>query len=679
MQLCKKIAFFFLSLIISSIINSSLAQQVLSRPDSSSKQTGFLWFTGYWKSKNVFITKSYTDSTEGGMVYHLGGGSAITISPDDNVHLSSQQVDDWNKKIDDGLKNLQQFQDKLNTPSEQISEWGHHFTEVTEPQLEDLKTEYTKYKVDKNNDLTNPGDKEPQKKTALQNFISNLNKWCNETRPKYDAIISFYEMHKKDKESDYINPIPPEFDYTCIACDTNLQKQHDKQSDDYVEKFFKPESDLMRDALGIDRNLMLLGVGSDFTGSSANVSMDQSMAESIYEVFSKKHNGACSYIDNSELNNAIRFLALRMYWRAKKLFKDYRNNIKTAPTVIRTLLAGTRNVLLMGFQADEGNDLAECAGLVAKALDYYSNKLFHEHDWSGLANIPFLLSLERQEQLLGGTESDLMQKLIRLLNGFHLEIEMDVKLGKDNGYAIAHLKGEEKIAPEFNYDNDTCYRWVVTEGTDKMGFPKKKSNQQIECDLLTNEIVAPGPRPVYIGTKKYFSTLYNLKMDYCHPGRDTILLSGFIPNPNAFAGKWQVPGAPPVPLQINGTDNIFRDVNKMKELAESGKAQQGAEKMKAEGEKIAVQMKALQQQMGNGRGAPNLANMQKIQDLAAKAMSIGTNENVAPILYIDFPLEIKNNTATLQDKRYDAKQINPMEASVIIYGYYTVKVEFKNN
>lgn len=654
------------------------AQNGITKKDSSYK-TNFLWFTGHWRSKNVFITASYSDSTEGGMIYKIGGGSMITLKNNNEVNLSSQQVDGWNKKIDDGLNDLQKFEEKLEAPANTINEWGHHFDEVTKPELEDMKQGWAKEKIDAKNDLMNPETKEQHDASELKKFVTSLNSWCNETRPKYDAIISFYKAHKKDKESDLQNPPPPEFDYQCIACDTSLAKLHDKQTDEYEEKFFKPESDLIRDALGIERDLLLMGVGSDFTGTTANVSMDQNMAEEIYKVFSKKQNGACSYINNIELNDAIRFLAWHMYDRAKKLFKDHKNNIKTAPTVIRILLSATRDMMLMGMGADEDNNLAECGVLVSKVLDYYSNKLFHEHDWSQLANIPFLLSLERQRQLLGAHESDLIQNLQKLLNGFHLQIEMDAKIGEANkGYFLAHLKDEDvKIAPEFDYKNDTCYRWVVVEGTDKMGFPLKKGSQKIECDLLTNEIVGPGPRPVYIGTKKYYTMLYGLKMDYCHPGKDSIFLSSFIPDPNAFAGKWRMPGGSIMPLQINGTDHVFQDVNKMEELANSGKAQQGAEEMKAEGEKLEAQMKALQQQMGNGKGTPNLDNMQKMQDLATKAMSLGTNEKTAPILYIDFPLEIKNLTTTLHDKRFDAKEINPSEAVAIIYGYYTVKVIYK--
>lgn len=660
------------------IITSAHSQNFRNKKDTSSQQTNFLWFTGYWKSKNVFVTKSYTDSTEGGMIYNVGGGSSnITVTDDGQALLSSAQTDAWNKKIDDGLNNLKNFEDQLNAAGNTINQWGNHLAEVVKPELEDLKQNWEEEKINAKTDILNPQSNQQQHSNGLQNFANGLASWCNEIKPKYDAIISFYQAHKKDKESDLQNPAPPEFDYQCIACDTNLVKQHHKQTDDYVEKFIKPEADLMNDALEIEKHLMKLGVGEDFTGTAANVSKNNDMAEEIQRDFSKKQNGVCSYIDDYQLNKAILFLVQRLYSRAKKLIKDYKNNIKTAPTVIKTLTTIMRDTELMGFNVDENGDLAACAALIEKTLEFYSTKLFQEHDWSQLANIPFLMGLEREHQLLGSPESDFLQKIMKLLNSFHLQIEMDVKLGRNNGYVLAHLKGDEKIAPIFNYADDSCYRWVVVDGIDGIGFPLKKNTQNISCDLLTNEIVAPGIRPIYTGTKKYYTTMYGLKMDYCHPGQDSILLSGFIADPNPSAGKWKMPYGPPVSSGINSTDNVFRDKNKMQEMAKSGKAQEGASQMEAEGKKLVEQMKALQQQMGNGRNPANLAVMKKMQDLATKGMNLGETAGVAPALYIDFPLEIQNNGTTLQDKRYDATKINPSEASAIVYGYYTVRVVYK--
>jgi hypothetical protein len=255
---------------------------------------------------------------------------------------------------------------------------------------------------------------------------------------------------------------------------------------------------------------------------------------------------------------------------------------------------------------------------------------------------------------------------------------MDIKVGKEGGYMLTHLKGKAKIAPEFAYNEDSCYQWVITEDKpNSLGEPIKKADQKIDVDLLSNEVIYPKERPTYTGTKKYWTMLQQLKMDYCHPGKDTILLTGFIPTPPS-GGTWIYPHMPqPVPAGINSLDHYFQDINKIKELAESGKAQQQAAVAKEQAEKLIAQMKGLQQQMGNRRDASQIANFQKMQNLATQTRQLFSNQNIAPISYIDFPLQIQNNTPTLFNKKFDAKEIDPKLANIIVYGYYTIDIEYK--
>jgi hypothetical protein len=646
--------------------------------------THFLWFAGHWNDqKNVFATTSFTDTDLDSITAIGGGGINLTVSPQGTVRIDSKNVDLWNKKIEDGLTILKKAEDELKSPSADAKEWGHHFNEVTLPVLDDIREEWKGNKIDSKKLLSqneNQNQKDIQSQQTENKFISSLTNWCQNLKPEYDKILAFYQAHRHDKESNLSYPPPPAYSNKCIACDTSLEKLYHIQDSVYTEKFFTPESDMIRTCFGILRNLSLIGRGEG-SGTWAEPGMEDKIELAFH--FSKDPStaGPCSYLNSYDLNKVIEFLALRMYHKAVKLFKDYSKNVETARPVIKTLLMATRNAELLGLKVDEDGNLAECAGLISRVLEYYfDQRLLQEHDWSQLANIPFLFGLERMRQLLGAKESDFVERMGKLLNSFHLNIDMDIKIGKENkAYQITHLTGKTKIAPEFDFVNDTCYRWVAVEDKpNQLGFPVKKSSQKIECDLITNEFVAPGPRPVYAGTKNYYALLYGLKMDYCHPGKDTILLSSFIPEPNPNAGIWQIPMSPPQAMGTWQIEHMFQDVSTMKELALSGKAKQQAETMKQQGEQIAAQMKSIQAQMSNKKGMPNLDQLHKIQDLAAKAMNLGNNENVAPILSIDFPLEIKNNTTTLQDKRYDAKEINPEESSAIIYGYYTVKVVYES-
>jgi hypothetical protein len=518
-----------------------------------------------------------------------------------------------------------------------------------------------------------------QSQSSTQSYHDVLFNTCERLKPDYEKVMAFYNAHKKDKQKDLTYVPPPAYSYTCFSCDTSLSKLYDIQDSMYAENFFEPESDLTKTALGILRQMNLLGIDKAIA-----INTNDETGAAILDAFKSSKDpsqaGPCNYFHYDELMEAAQFLVRRNYDKAAKMFMDYRKNVETARPAIYTFLHATRDAMLFGVLCNDDDNLAEVGGLVAKEIDYFLyQKLLHDHDWSQLANIPFIYGLEREKELAGGSESDVFQTIGALLNSFHLYIDMDIKVGKENkAYQITHLKGETKISPEFNYDKDSCYRWIAIEDQPDMyyGFPRpvKKASQKIECDLITNELVPGGI--VYIGTKKYYALLNGLKMDYCHPGNDTILLSSFIAEPNPNAGLWKFPLAPPQPMGTNQIEHMFQSVSAMKQLAASGKATQQADIMKQQGMQIAAQMKSIQAQMAGKKGTASLEDLHKIQDLATKAMNLKNNENAAPILSIDFPLQIQNNTATLQDKRYDAKEINP-EIPAIIYGYYTIKVVYE--
>jgi hypothetical protein len=660
-----------LLLISLSIAIASLYAQSKSSSSSNSEQH-FLWFTGHWSSskKNTFITDAYTDSTDAG-VMKMPGGTSITVNSNGSVNINSSDVDNWDSKIDNGEKDLEKTIKELTDPSNEMQEWAYHFNQATIPLLDSLQSEWASYKIGKKEDILNP---EQQNKTPAPSIESIAAQFCRQAQPKYQVIIDFYNAHKNDKS--YNIPPPPQFDLTCSACDTDLVKKQAKEDSIYENNFFKPENKLIEDGLAIERSLMLLGLNQGvYKGNTP--AYDQ-----YVNLFHKDKNdpsksGPCAYLDNYELNKAIAFLIMRQYNKAEKLLLDNRDNFRSAKAVIETFLTAARNCGISGFSVDSHFDVI--GSVVKKAFDYYYNKLVKDHDWSQIANIPSLISLARNYKLVTDQDinDNMISELVKILNGFHLNIEMDIKVGKDQGYIIAHLKGQTKIAPEFNFAGDTCYQWVVTEDQpNHLGEPVKKSSMRINVDLLDNEIVIPKGRPTYIGTKKYWCMMEQLKMDYCHPGKDTILLTGFIPDPNAMAGAWQYPYSASVPLGINSLDHYFQDVNKMQQLAESGAAQQQAEIAKDQAEKLVAQMKAMQQKMGNQRSPSQIGNYQQMMNTFAKTQQSFNNQNLSPILYIDFPLQIQNNITTLFKKRFDAKEVNPRVAEAVIYGYYTVDIEY---
>ncbi|HEY4784784.1 MAG TPA: hypothetical protein VIH57_01990 [Bacteroidales bacterium] len=619
-----------------------------------------LWFKGHWNSKTSFAIDK--DST-----FVLGG--TINITPDNKIEIQSQGQDEWNKRVDEALQKIENWESQLTNPGDNIDLTTHHLNETLQPVADDAKKEWTGYKIDETQDLLSSGSKN---NITLASIASSA---CEKYKPMYDEIMQYYNTHRHDKDADLQNPSPPQFDYTCFACDSQARKDNDTIVAHFVRDFPHPEDKYIREGLMIAHDFALMGIDTE-----------NGMGEDMAPLFhhDKKDpskSGPCAYLDLYKLNEAVINIASHYYRRAEKLLHDNRKNYKAAWAVIQTYLSAARDWGLLTGQDDFDSHVGDLVWLVKQNYDYYYNKLSH-NDWTQIGNIPFLLTLLRQEALFGSDDKssdEFLVKLVDIMNNFQLSVEMDVKAGGEGNYMISHLKGKCFIIPDFEKDSNQCYRWVIADDNAKdiLGIRKsKKPYQRIDCQIITNEMVTQGPRPEYVGARQYTTDLQRLHMDFCHPGKDTILLTGFSPDPNDN-GLWQFPYGIKQNLGINQSDQYFRNIEEMKKLAQSGKAKEQAGNMKEEAEKLKAQMEELNRKMQASND--KMAYYQQIMELAQKMKNLSGNANLAPILYIDFELPVHNNSPELVNNRFDARQINLEISKALVYGYYTIIIENKAN
>jgi hypothetical protein len=328
--------------------------------------------------------------------------------------------------------------------------------------------------------------------------------------------------------------------------------------------------------------------------------------------------------------------------------------------------------------------LEELAPIVGRAFDFYYEKL-KQNDWKQIANIPMLFGLSRQISLLGSNSGDYrfeyyFKKLKTIMNGFVLTVDMDSKFGRDQGYWLSHVKGQCLIGPDFDRDSNQCYKWVVLDKNrispiDSMY--QTKALQEIDCDLVANQMTGSQYVPVYVGTKKYTINLQGLRMDFCSPGQDTIILSRFYPNPKD-SGWWRIPHAPLTNLGISG-EQFFADVKRQKQLAESGEAEQAAANYQAQNEDMIAKMKAMAEQMKSDTGKRTFQDYQKIMEMANKVKQSANNGVLAKIMYLDFELPVQNGKQVLVDEKFDGKKINPEAAGAVIYAFFNIHIENDGN
>jgi hypothetical protein len=656
----------------------------------------YLWFTGHWSKtkKNVFIIDKGSgglpaggaaggaaggDGSEGDEGTGKGlasGGGTVTVNPDGTVNISGPGVDAWNKRVDAAKQQADDWVQQLSNPANNADPRAQHLSDLLLPDAQEQQQQWNDYSIDKKQDLltpdTRPGDASPSKPAAPQRTLNDAaNEMCTASKSDYDMVMAYYKSIRHAKDADLNVPPPPEFEYDCYVCDSDRRKVYDTTIAHYERDFVHPEDSMIRKALGMMRNFLLLN-GNENT-----------ISNEVDQAFSK--GGACYYMSYGELNEAMLTIIMHAYRRAEKLVDKYKNDFRACEAIARTFLGVAR-----GFELVSGNTssvdryLEELAPILGRAFDFYYQKL-RQNDWKQVANIPMLLGLSRQISLLGSNSGDYrfeyyFKKLKTIMNGFVLTVDMDSKFGRDQGYWLSHVKGQCHIGPDFQRDSNQCYKWVVLD--EKRISPidsmyQTKALQEIDCDLLANQMTGSQYVPVYVGTKKYTINLQGLRMDFCSPGQDTIILSRFYPNPKD-SGWWRIPHAPLTNLGISG-EQFFEDVKRQKELAESGQAQQAAANYQAQNEDMIAKMKAMAEQMKSDTGKRTFQDYQKIMDMANKVRQSANNGVLAKIMYLDFELPVENGKQILVDKKFDGKKINPEIAEAVIYAFFNIHIENKGN
>ncbi len=680
-----KFHFWPCSLLLLLFCVSSRAQNNLSASTGSpSGNTRFLWFTGHWNptKKNIFIV----DKDSAGR-----GGGTITIHPGGKITTSGKEEDEWNKKIEEGIQQMDKWVAQLTSPANNVNPDSYELNQLLLPDAREQQQLFNDYKIDPDQDLLSPDDRPGKSPTGNQNpsspasnssqsgdanSIQSAAALCEKVKADYKEVLSYYSANKKYNDANLQVPPPPEFEYSCYACDSNMRKVYDTTIEHYVRDFVHPEQELVRKGMAILKQLGEAGLNKPV------------IPETYAELFSKS--GPCNYIGYDELTDAVMGIAQHLYWRAEKLVTKYQKRFKAAEAVTRTYLSVARDYILISALKGTGQSNPEdqyfpiLAGMIYQNFYFYFDKLKH-NDWKQVGNLTYMLSLCRNSSLLGSNSADYdfdknLAKIAEVFNGFELTVEMDVKTGKEKGYWISHLKGRCKVGPKFSRDSNQCYKWVVMDESSKdgFGFYNFKQDQDFDCDLITNQIVVPNGAPVYIGTKKYTNRLEGLKMDFCNPGKDTIIFSRFLPNPKNN-GLWKLPYGPPQPMGITG-EEYFADYQTRKEYAKSGKAKEESDAFQKKNEEMVDEMKKLASRMKSDTGAKRMEDYQKIMAMSKKtASSAADNGVLAKMLFIDFEIPVQDNSSVLVDQTFEGAKINPKFSQVIVYANFKIHLENKSN
>jgi len=623
------------------------------------------WFVGHWVSKTVF--KADSNYVTGGSV-----GSTITVNSSGSVAVQSQDIQQFNQQIDKGASSTNNMESQLK--QELLPEGFNEYNLYTysKQAMDTAQAFFTSLKISTTPSSSNSSS------NPTANFSKAAAQQCQAEQGTYNSIIQFWQANRHSKSYTYTPP--PQADYfNCWGCNRPGQKTFEQQCKGYDTTFFEPESGMVKKALGMMKQMTLLGQDGD-----PGTSSDQNLQEAINSLFHKSKsnpagNGACAFLSYSDLSSAVAFLAVRMENKADQLFSDMKKaqNYNSYIPTIRVELAAFRQAeLLLGStgqsNGSENQLLEKCGGLVSDLLNKIMDQAVTQHDLTYLADIPLMFELEREMELLGvgsSGEDAFLKKMDGLMH-YTLSLEMNIKVDMKNQQSqvteAAHLKGSAEMVLEL--DTINCVRLVLS----------KTESGVLTANVLENTATYPKCSPTYQGTMTYTMPSPQLTLHFCKQGAaDSLTLGGFSPKP-ATAGTWNQPcGGPPENLGINGLDGFFNDPNAIVQRAQGIKANAGPDKqalenMEAQAKQQAAQIMA---QMNSGGGMTSVAGGAGIKSL----MDMNDNTLMSSVINMGkliFPVTIKNN-ATMIDQTLNAKQNNTLSQMNQMIEYGTLQIHLK--
>lgn len=605
----------------------------------SQKKDTLFWFVGKWQGKIFKIDSSFM----GG-----GTGGSVVIEPDGKIEIATPENKLWDQKIDDQVKQIDKEVEQVNSSiRKDESLYQFHMAEGIDKELNNVKHMFQSYK----SEPSKTNDPVAKSKSAIAEA-------CVKLKPRYMEIVDFAAAHRKDKHFDL--PPAPVANYDCWMCDKDKRDTYDTLVAHYVKDFFQEDGAMIRDALGMLQQLALLGYTDQ--GSELNLTggSHSSRGFDVSDLFHNDKNnpsksGVCAYMDAYQLSDAIMIIAQRSVRKAEQLFNDNRKNYYALEPVIEIYLGAIRNVNMLGMPISDNSALAEIGESVRALYQKMRDKLLIEKDYSQIGNIPLILGLDRQVAMLGGSSADQWQELLNFCH-FKLTYEVDIKEGANGGYIIAHYKAQAKVVAEL--DSIKCVTFQLD----------KSEEANIHATLITNEMTAPGPHPVYAGTMKGKSPLPIFNFHFCRSGVDTLKLNYLQPDGVAI---WNVPQSRPLNAFMLVSENVFKNPGEAEAEAIEIKDNASGLKNSIMVDEAEVKKKIAELQK---KGLPPMQMAAEIKKIMEMQQS-NTVQTINAAGMLMLPVTVQNKSSVLVKQTFDAKQMNPLISKGLVYGYIHITFE----
>jgi hypothetical protein len=234
--------------------------------------------------------------------------------------------------------------------------------------------------------------------TASVNFVSPAG------IPEYvqKAYQEVMASVKKYPPIDFPEPPATDFGYCLSYCDSTARKTQDSLHIVWQQEFTRYEAGIVKSSLSILKQIETLGLAKD------------PEAEVIA----------------AGLEKAKLFADARIRNKVELLIRKYGKDFTRLPSVIRAAISFERQRQLFGIDIEESSP-SNITNLISllEGFDKYLEQQMDARNYNVVFNIPWIISIERQRQLLGGDENDnkIDEHISKFwaFNRFKIDVQLD--------------------------------------------------------------------------------------------------------------------------------------------------------------------------------------------------------------------------------------------------------------
>jgi hypothetical protein len=452
-----------------------------------------------------------------------------------------------------------------------------------------------------------------------------------------EEMHNYMAVHKEDKFTPLLLPVPPKFDYTyCYSCDTEKKEAYKKA----LEKFKK---------------------------KLAEVDEDIAIIKKAYAASHQAHltrKGASNETIQNELNEVIVFIWERTFCKMMVLMEKYFNDPERSPALLQVALSVERQFQITGAPVHFPDGyylqaLKTMASRIAKAID--------EKDYSIALNLQLIIGIERQFQLFTTVTmpDDLLAKALRF-NQFKLSMDISAKISGNGGYQLAQVKGNNWFSAILD---STCHlKWIL------VGPYVDKT----KMDLIAAEIKGSGGAIIYAGTKVWNSDIPSIKADFCKNDNRMDSITAFPFYPEGHKEIWNIPGKGPTNAALAATVLMGCFVDEARSRADAAKFSNPANV-----EKIKKEMMAQYQAMMKNYKAGKMtmpASAASLTELSKMAAGVENSNAISELIHTAntgryiFEPTVYNKEKIVLKERLNGKELFPANTATE-YAFFHLLLE----